>query len=60
MKEHDPQARFHIAHGQMRGHELEKTMIEFLDRKYDVLICTKIIESGMVGPLFTTEDRMVL
>jgi transcription-repair coupling factor (superfamily II helicase) len=42
-----PEARFHVAHGQMKGHELEKTMMDFLEKKFDVLICTKIIESGI-------------
>jgi len=49
-----PEARFHSAHGQMRGHELEKTMMAFLERKYDVLICTKIIESGIDIPRVNT------
>ncbi len=49
-----PEARFHMAHGQMKGHELEKTMVEFLERKYDVLVCTKIIESGIDIPRVNT------
>jgi len=49
-----PEARFHIAHGQMKGHELEKAMMEFLEKKYDVLICTKIIESGIDIPSVNT------
>lgn len=48
------EARFHVAHGQMAGHELEKTMLEFLERKYDVLIATKIIESGLDIPNVNT------
>ncbi len=47
LEEHVPEARFHVAHGQMKGHKLEKTMFDFLEKKYDVLICTKIIESGI-------------
>jgi transcription-repair coupling factor (superfamily II helicase) len=49
-----PEARFHVAHGQMKGHELEKAMMEFLEKKYDVLICTKIIESGIDIPSVNT------
>ncbi len=49
-----PEARFHSAHGQMKGHELEKTMMGFLERKYDVLVCTKIIESGIDIPRVNT------
>jgi transcription-repair coupling factor (superfamily II helicase) len=49
-----PEARIHIAHGQMKGHELEQAMIDFLERKYDVLIATKIIESGLDIPNVNT------
>jgi transcription-repair coupling factor (superfamily II helicase) len=49
-----PEARFHIAHGQMKGHELEKTMMDFLGKKFNVLICTKIIESGIDIPSVNT------
>lgn len=51
---HIPEARFHIAHGQMKGHGLENTMMMFLEKKYDVLICTKIIESGIDIPSVNT------
>ena len=54
LKKKIPEARFHMAHGQMKGHELEKTMVEFLERKYDVLVCTKIIESGIDIPRVNT------
>ncbi len=54
LEKHIPKARFHIAHGQMKGHELEKTMMNFLEKKYDVLICTKIIESGIDIPSVNT------
>jgi transcription-repair coupling factor (superfamily II helicase) len=49
-----PEARFHVAHGQMKGHELEKAMLDFLEKKHDVLICTKIIESGIDIPSVNT------
>ncbi|MBI4417952.1 MAG: transcription-repair coupling factor, partial [Ignavibacteriales bacterium] len=54
LRRHIPEARVHAAHGQMRGHELEKTMLEFLEGHYDVLVCTKIIESGIDIPSVNT------
>ncbi len=54
LRRHIPEARIHIAHGQMSGHELEKTMLDFLEKKYDVLVCTKIIESGLDIPNVNT------
>jgi len=49
-----PEAKFQTAHGQMKGHELERTMMEFLEKKFDVLVCTKIIESGIDIPSVNT------
>ncbi len=43
-----------IAHGQMRPRELEKTMVDFLEKKFNVLISTKIIESGIDIPSVNT------
>lgn len=43
-----------IAHGQMNGTELENVMIDFIDGRYDVLLCTKIIESGLDIPNVNT------
>ncbi|MDL2240489.1 transcription-repair coupling factor [Bacteroidales bacterium OttesenSCG-928-K03] len=43
-----------IAHGQMDGKDLEKIMIDFIDGRYDVLLCTKIIESGLDIPNVNT------
>ncbi len=54
VKSHIPEARVHVAHGQMSGHQLEKTMLDFLEKKYDVLVCTKIIESGLDIPNVNT------
>lgn len=54
LRKHVPEARIHAAHGHMKGHELEKTMIEFLEGRYDVLVCTKIIESGIDIPSVNT------
>jgi transcription-repair coupling factor len=42
-----PEARVAVGHGQMDGQALEKTMLDFLEKKYDVLVCTSIIESGL-------------
>jgi transcription-repair coupling factor (superfamily II helicase) len=54
VKSYVPEARIHVAHGQMTGHQLEKTMLDFLQKKYDVLIATKIIESGLDIPNVNT------
>ena len=45
-----PEARISFAHGQMRETELEKTMLDFLDHKFDVLISSTIIENGIDVP----------
>jgi transcription-repair coupling factor (superfamily II helicase) len=45
-----PTLRCGIAHGQMDTEKLENTMEKFMERKYDVLICTKIVESGLDIP----------
>lgn len=42
-----PEAKVAIGHGQMSEKTLEKTMLDFMDKKYDVLVCTSIIESGL-------------
>lgn len=42
-----PNLRIAVAHGQMEEKELENIMIEFEEHKYDVLLCTTIIESGL-------------
>jgi transcription-repair coupling factor (superfamily II helicase) len=42
-----PTARVVIAHGQLPERELEKIMLDFIHRKYDVLISTMIIENGL-------------
>ncbi len=43
-----------IGHGQMDGHKLEKVMLDFIDGKYDVLLATTIIESGLDIPNVNT------
>jgi transcription-repair coupling factor (superfamily II helicase) len=42
-----PDVKVGFAHGQMEGHELEDRILDFIDRKYDVLVCTNIVESGV-------------
>ena len=49
-----PTARAAVAHGQMDERELEKVMLRFLDREYDVLVSTMIIESGLDIPSVNT------
>ena len=45
-----PEARVVVGHGQMNEHLLESVMNDFLDRKFDVLVSTTIIESGLDIP----------
>jgi len=45
-----PNAKIVIGHGQMEGKKLEKTMLEFIKGKHDVLIATTIIENGLDVP----------
>ncbi|MGL4731756.1 MAG: transcription-repair coupling factor [Clostridium sp.] len=42
-----PEARIGIGHGQMTEKELEKVILDFTDYKYDMLVCTTIIETGI-------------
>jgi transcription-repair coupling factor (superfamily II helicase) len=42
-----PEAKIGIGHGQMKAHQLEKVMLDFLEGRFDVLLCTAIIESGL-------------
>ncbi|MGP4026734.1 transcription-repair coupling factor [Actinomadura sp. 3N407] len=45
-----PEARIGIAHGQMNEQELERVMVDFWERNYDVLVATTIVESGLDVP----------
>ena len=54
LQEHIPEAQFRVAHGQMRSTQLEKVMLDFLKKRFDVLVCTKIIESGLDIPNVNT------
>ncbi|MBR4597427.1 MAG: transcription-repair coupling factor [Opitutales bacterium] len=50
LKKMFPKLRIGVGHGQMNERELEKLMSEFMDGKYDILVCTTIIESGLDIP----------
>ncbi|MFA6548762.1 MAG: transcription-repair coupling factor [Candidatus Margulisiibacteriota bacterium] len=49
-----PQAKVSVGHGQMDEKALEKTMLDFMAGKYNVLVCTSIIESGLDIPNVNT------
>ncbi|WP_281856425.1 transcription-repair coupling factor [Litoreibacter halocynthiae] len=54
MKEHVPEVTYLVAHGQMAPGELDSRMNAFYDGKYDVLLATTIIESGIDIPTANT------
>ena len=47
LKELVPEARIAAAHGQMGEHRLEEVMVDFWEKRFDVLVCTTIVESGL-------------
>ena len=49
-----PEARVAVAHGQMKENQLEKIMLDFLEYRFDVLVCTTIIENGLDIPRANT------
>jgi transcription-repair coupling factor (superfamily II helicase) len=49
-----PDARIRVAHGQMGAHELESVMLDFHRQRFNVLVCTTIIESGIDVPTANT------
>lgn len=49
-----PEASLAIAHGQMDEEKLARTMLEFADGQYDILVCTSIIENGIDIPNVNT------
>jgi transcription-repair coupling factor (superfamily II helicase) len=49
-----PEARIGVGHGQMDGGELEKVMIQFINKETNILLCTTIIESGIDIPTANT------
>ncbi|MEU6793002.1 transcription-repair coupling factor [Nonomuraea wenchangensis] len=50
LRELVPEARIAVAHGQMNENQLEKIMVGFWEREYDVLVSTTIVESGLDVP----------
>jgi transcription-repair coupling factor (superfamily II helicase) len=49
-----PEATVAVGHGQMRERELEQLMLDFYHRRFNVLVCTTIIESGIDVPTANT------
>ncbi len=49
-----PEARIAIAHGQMHERELEKVMRDFVQQRFNILLCTTIIETGIDVPTANT------
>ena len=49
-----PEARIAVAHGQMDEGTLEQVVVDFWEGRYDVLVCTTIIESGIDMPTVNT------
>jgi transcription-repair coupling factor (superfamily II helicase) len=49
-----PDAKIGVAHGQLPEDKLEKVIVDFLDHKFSVLLCTTIIESGIDMPRVNT------
>ena len=54
LKDHVPEVSFVVAHGQMAAGELDDRMNAFYDGKYDVLLATTIVESGIDIPTANT------
>ena len=49
-----PEAEIRIAHGQMPEHDLERIMLDFYHQRFNVLVCSTIIESGIDVPSANT------
>ena len=49
-----PDLSIGYAHGQLEGHLLEEKILDFIERRYDVLVCTNIVESGVDIPNVNT------
>ena len=49
-----PDARVAVAHGQMDENRLERVVLDFAEREFDVLVCTTIVESGIDMPTVNT------
>jgi transcription-repair coupling factor (superfamily II helicase) len=57
-----PEATYGIVHGQMHEDEIERAMVDFVEKKFDVLVATTIIESGLdipnVNTIFINDAHM--
>ncbi|OJV83420.1 MAG: transcription-repair coupling factor [Cellulomonas sp. 73-92] len=42
-----PEARIAVAHGKMHEHQLERVIVDFWEKRFDVLVCTTIVETGL-------------
>jgi transcription-repair coupling factor (superfamily II helicase) len=42
-----PEARIAVAHGKMNEHQLEQVIVDFWEKRFDVLVCTTIVETGL-------------
>ncbi len=49
-----PEAQVEVAHGQMPENKLEEVMVRFVNREFNVLLCTTIVESGLDIPSANT------
>ncbi|HTU68491.1 MAG TPA: transcription-repair coupling factor [Steroidobacteraceae bacterium] len=49
-----PEAEIRVGHGQMRERDLEQLMVDFYHRRFNLLVCTTIIESGIDVPTANT------
>ncbi len=49
-----PEAQVRVGHGQMRERDLEQLMVDFYHRRFNLLVCTTIIESGIDVPTANT------
>jgi transcription-repair coupling factor (superfamily II helicase) len=54
LRELIPDAAIAVGHGQMKEDRLEKTMIDFIQGDYDILVCTTIVETGLDIPNVNT------
>jgi transcription-repair coupling factor (superfamily II helicase) len=54
-----PEARIAVAHGQLPEAVLEQVMVDFWERKFDVLVSTTIVESGLDMPAGKDLERLI-
>ncbi|MDO5661836.1 MAG: transcription-repair coupling factor, partial [Brachybacterium sp.] len=47
LRELVPDARVEVAHGKMNEHQLERVIVDFWEKRFDVLVCTTIVETGL-------------